>query len=255
MTIQLTTRLRHLRLSGMVDALPGRVAQAEAAPLAHLEFLELLVEDEFVRRADRLFARRLKQAGITTLKTLSDFDWAFNPKLPKVKLVALASARFVQTHGGVLLLGPPGVGKSHVATALAVGAIRAGHRALIRSTFDLAADFAEADATGTRRAFVQQLTRVDLLVLEDFGMKKLGPNAAEQILEIVLRRHERGSIVITTNRPTEDWGQFLGDVPAATAILDRFLARVDIVQLQGKSYRLHQRAQRGAQAGQTDASA
>ena len=242
MTIQLTTRLRHLRLSGMVDALPGRVAQAEAAPLAHLEFLELLVEDEFVRRADRLFARRLKQAGITTLKTLSDFDWAFNPKLPKVKLVALASARFVQTHGGVLLLGPPGVGKSHVATALAVGAIRAGHRALIRSTFDLAADFAEADATGTRRAFVQQLTRVDFLVLEDFGMKKLGAAAAEDLLEVFVRRHETASTLITTNRPTQDWGVFLGDVPAATAILDRFLAHATIVPMTGKSYRLRLRA-------------
>ena len=106
MTIQLTTRLRHLRLPGMVDALPGRVAQAEAAPLAHLEFLELLVEDEFVRRADRLYARRLKQAGITTPKSLSEMDWAYNPKLPKAKLAALASGRFVQTHGGVLLIGP-----------------------------------------------------------------------------------------------------------------------------------------------------
>ena len=174
MNPQLTTRLRHLRLSGMVEALPGRVAQAEAAPLPHLEFLELLVEDELARRADRLFARRLKQAGITTMKTLADFDWTFNPKMPKTKIVELASARFVDTHGGVLLIGPPGVGKSHIATAIAVGAIRAGRRALVRSTFDLAADFAEAEATGERRDLVQQLTRVDLLVLEDFGMKKLG---------------------------------------------------------------------------------
>ncbi len=122
MNAQLTTRLRHLRLSGMVETLPGRVAQAEAAPLPHLEFLELLVEDELARRADRLFLRRLKQASIVTVKALSDFDWSFNPKLPKVKLVELASARFVQTHAGVLLIGPPGVGKSHVATAIAGGA-------------------------------------------------------------------------------------------------------------------------------------
>ena len=241
MTIQLTTRLRHLRLSGMVDALPGRVAQAEAAPLAHLEFLELLVEDEFVRRADRLYARRLKQAGITSPKSLSDFDWTYNPKLPKAKLAALASGRFVQTHGGVLLIGPPGVGKSHCAVALAVGAIRAGHRALVRSTFDLAADFAEADATGMRRELVQQLTRVDLLVLEDFGMKTLGATAAEDLLEVFVRRHETASTVITTNRPTQDWGVFLGDVPAATAILDRFLAHAEIVQMVGKSYRLRTR--------------
>ena len=229
MNPQLTTRLRHLRLSGMVEALPGRVAQAEAAPLPHLEFLELLVEDELARRADRLFARRLSQAGITAVKTLADFDWSFNPKIPKTKIVELASARFVETHGGVLLIGPPGVGKSHIATAIAVGAIRAGRRARLRSTFDLAADFAEADATGTRRDLVQQLTRVDLLVLEDFGMKKLGSNAAEDLLEVFVRRHEAASTLITTNRPTQDWGIFLGDVPAATAILDRFLAHAAIV--------------------------
>ena len=200
MNAQLSTRLRHLRLSGMVETLPGRVAQAEAAPLPHLEFLELLVEDELARRADRLFARRLKQAGIVSVKTLADFEWAFNPKLPKVKLVELASARFVQTHAGVLLIGPPGVGKSHLATAIAVGAIRAGRRVLIRSTFDLVADFAEAEATGARRALVQQLTRVDLLVLEDFGMKRLGATAAEDLLEIFVRRHEAASTLITTNR-------------------------------------------------------
>ena len=242
MNAQLSTRLRHLRLSGMVEALPGRVAQAEAAPLPHLEFLELLVEDELARRADRLYARRLKQAGIVTVKTLADFEWAFNPKLPKTKLVELASARFVQTHAGVLLIGPPGVGKSHIATAIAVGAIRAGRRVLIRSTFDLVADFAEAEATGARRALVQDLTRVDLLVLEDFGMKRLGSTAAEDLLEVFVRRHETASTLITTNRPTQDWGVFLGDVPAATAILDRFLAHAEIVPMTGKSYRLRQRA-------------
>jgi DNA replication protein DnaC len=142
----------------------------------------------------------------------------------------------------VLLIGPPGVGKSHVATAIAIGAIRAGRRALVRSTFDLTADFAEAEATGARRAFVQQLTRCDLLVLEDFGMKKLGPSAAEDLLEVFVRRHETASTLITTNRPTQDWGLFLGDVPAATAILDRFLAHAEIVQMPGKSYRLRARS-------------
>jgi DNA replication protein DnaC len=248
MTVQLTTRLRTLRLSGMIDALPARVAQAEAAPLAPLDFLDLLVEDELTRRADRLFARRLTQAGITTVKTLADFDWAFNPKLPKHQLLELASARFVQSHGGVLLIGPPGVGKSHVATAIAVGAIQAGRRALVRSTFDLAADFAQAEATGTRRDLVRQLTQVDLLVLEDFGMKKLGATAAEDLLEVFVRRHETASTLITTNRPTQDWGVFLGDVPAATAILDRFLAHATILQMVGKSYRLRLRSSATAEA-------
>jgi DNA replication protein DnaC len=114
MTAQLTTRLRTLRLSGMIDALPARVAQAEAAPLAPLDFLELLVEDELTRRADRLIARRLKQAGITTVKTLADFDWRFNPKIPKAQVIELASARFVHAHGGVLLIGPPEVATYYV---------------------------------------------------------------------------------------------------------------------------------------------
>jgi DNA replication protein DnaC len=142
--------------------------------------------------------------------------------------------------------GSPGIGKTHVAVAIAVGAIRAGYRALVRSVFDLAQDFAEAEATGERRDLVDQLIRVDLLVLEDCGMKKLGPSGAEDLLEIFVRRHERASTLITTNRPTQDWGQFLGDIPAATAILDRFLAHAEVIQLQGKSFRLHQRAHRAA---------
>jgi DNA replication protein DnaC len=249
----LISKLKHLRLSGIAEALPVRVAQAEAAPLPHLEFLELLVEDELHRRSDRLFSRRLKQGEIVQLKELKDFDWGFNPKLPKAKIVALASARFIAQHEDLLLIGPPGVGKSHIATAIAIGAIRAGYRVLVRSAFDLSQDFLEAEALHERKQLVQRLTKVDLLVIEDFGMKRLGPSAAEDLLEVFIRRHQKTSTVVTTNRPTQDWGAFLGDVPAATAILDRFLAQAEIIHLQGKSYRLHQRAERTARTQTTQA--
>jgi DNA replication protein DnaC len=250
MNPELDRKLRYLRLSGMAAALLARNQEAIHHHLAYPEFLELLVEDELATRRDRLFARRLKQAGITEMKSLEAYDWSFNPQVPKALILDLATARFVREHGGLLLIGPSGTGKSHVATALTVAAIQAGYTALYRSAFDLAQDMAEAEATGTRRELIAQLCKVDLLVLEDLGMKRLPPTAAEDLLEIVVRRYEKGSIIMTTNRPLEDWGQVLGDTAAAGAILDRFLHHAEVIRLQGKSYRMHNRRELRGKQGQ-----
>ncbi len=241
MNPELDRKLRYLRLSGMAAALEARNQEAISHHLAHPEFLELLVEDELATRRDRLFARRLKQAGITEVKSLEAFNWSFDQQAPKALILDLATARFVREHGGVLLIGAPGTGKSHVANALTVAAIQAGYTALYRSAFDLAQDMAEAEATGTRKELIDNLTKVDLLVLEDLGMKRLPPTAAEDLLEIVVRRYEKGSIIMTTNRPLEDWGQVLGDTAAAGAILDRFLHHAEVIRLQGGSYRMRNR--------------
>ncbi|MGH7471087.1 MAG: IS21-like element helper ATPase IstB [Longimicrobiales bacterium] len=238
MNAQLEAKMKQIRLSGMVQSLPARVAQAQGGQLTHLEFLEILVADELAVRGDRLFLRRLKQAGITEVKDFSDFNWSFNPKLPRTRLCELATARFLREHANVLLVGPPGVGKSHSVTAIAIGAIRAGHRVLIKNIFALADELLDADATHTRRTLVDQLSTVDLFVLEDFGMKTLRASVAEDLLDIIMRRHGRLSTIITTNRPTEDWAKFLNDVPAATAILDRFLEHIEIIMMEGRSYRL-----------------
>jgi len=234
----LTGALKKLRLSGLAETLEIRLQEARGNRLTHVEFLELILQDELLLRRQRLIARRVKAAAFRDLKSLEDFDWSFNPSVKKNHIYDLATGRFLNEHSDVLLCGPPGTGKSHLVQAIGYQLIKLGYVVLYRSIFDVVRDFLHDEAMDGHERVMARYLKPDLLVIDDFGMKQLPKRSGEFLFEIVMRRYETRSTMMTTNRPLEDWGKLLGDVPTATAILDRFLHHAQIITLTGKSYRL-----------------
>lgn len=245
MNDNLRTMLKQLRLSGLVESLDVRLQEAAGHGLNHAEFLELVLQDELLVRGDRLVERRVKAAQFREVKTLDHFDWSFNPSIHKKQIFDLATCRFVREQRDVLLLGPPGVGKSFLVQAVGYQAIKQGFVVLYRSIFDVVRDFLHDEPLGGDDKTLARYLKPDLVIIDDMGMKQLPRRSGEVLFEIIMRRYETRSTMMTSNRPLEDWGKLIGDVPSATAILDRFLHHVEIIQITGKSYRLRNQAGAG----------
>jgi DNA replication protein DnaC len=234
----LETNLKKLRLSGLAASLEVRFQEAASHQLTHAEFLELILQDELLVRSDRLIQRRTKAAMFRDQKTLDQFEWAFNPSINKKQIYDLATGRFLCEARDVLLLGPPGTGKSHLVQAIGYQVIKGGFTVLYRSVFDVVRDFLHDEAFDGEDKVLVRYLKPDLLIIDDMGMKQLPKRSGEYLFEIIMRRYETRSTMMTSNRPLEDWGKLIGDVPAATAILDRFLHHAELLQIKGKSYRL-----------------
>jgi DNA replication protein DnaC len=235
---ELQRALRQLRLGGIAAVLETRLHQAQAEPMAPIDLIACLISDELTRRSDRLLERRRKLAGFRDPhKTLDSFDFTFNPKINRSLVFDLATCGFIGRRDDALFVGPGGTGKSHLAQAIGQAAILQGYRVLYREAHVLLEELAEAVLSGSRKRYVESLATVPLLIIDDFGMRKLPLTAAEDLLEIVMRRYERASTLLTSNRPVEDWGKLLGDMAAVAAMLDRILHHGHVLKCGPRSWR------------------
>jgi DNA replication protein DnaC len=235
---ELQRALRQLRLGGIAAVLETRLHQAQAEPMAPIDLISCLVSDELTRRADRLLERRRKQAGFRDPdKALDSFDFSFNPKMNRSLIFDLATGGFIAKREDALFVGPGGSGKSHLAQAIGQAAIVQGYRVLYRETHVLLEELADSVVDGTRKQYMESVATVPLLIIDDFGMRKLPITAAEDLLEIIMRRYERVSTLLTSNRPVEDWGRLLGDVAAVSSMLDRLLHHGHVLKCGPRSWR------------------
>lgn len=240
-TLQLQPRLKRLKLGGMLQTLELRLDQAHQEKLGHLEFLELMLEDEIQRRANKALANRIQRARFEEAQTLSDFDFAFNPKIPAAQIRDLATCGFIERRESVLLVGPVGVGKTHVAQAIGHAACRQGRSVLFDKTARVLADLGAGhlDATWERR--LRRYLAPDLVILDDFGLRAFSERQGEDLYELISERVRRGSTIVTSNRPPQEWYALFPNAVLAEGALDRLINASHHVTLEGKSYRPRQR--------------
>jgi DNA replication protein DnaC len=241
MTHPLLPKLRQLRLSGMVHTLDVRAAQAIERQLSPTEFLALLLDDELERRSQTRLARHLAQSGCDSQKMLADFDFSAAPGINRSLIQDLATCTFVSRHENVLLCGPTGVGKSHVANALGIEALKRDLRVLSRSVHHLLKSLHGARASGTQPRLMAKVLKADVLILDDFGLYPLTPQGAQDLYEIISERYERGSMIITSNRAFEEWAEVFNNDLLASAALDRLTHYTHTLIIRGESYRQRSR--------------
>ena len=245
---ELVPVLKKLRLSGVLQTLELRLREAADDNLSHVEFLLRTLHDEVERRDAKQTALRLRRANFEHARTLEDFDFHFNPKLPKARIVDLATCGFVGKRENVLLVGPTGVGKSHLAQAIGHRACLAGHTVQFVPAHKMFADLRAARADGTLERRMLRYTGADVLVLDDLGLRPLRDHEPLDLYDVIRGRYERGAMIVTSNRAIEEWYELFGDPLLASAAMDRLLHHSHVIEMTGRSYRTGHRPEGGAPA-------
>ena len=248
---ELEGALRALRLSGMIATLQARALQVAHHQMDFTEAFASLVQDELDRRRSRLLERRFTHSGLPERKDLKDFDWAYNPRVPKREMLGLATLKLIAAREGALLMGPPGVGKSHAAKALAHLAVQRGYKVFYREAHVLIEEINEARELGEIRKYRAQMKAAELLVIDDLFLRKLPANAGDELADVIMGRYEKLSTIITSNRPVDDWAKLLGDIVVVTPLLDRLMHHGHLLKFDGKSWRLKEAAARVAKRAHT----
>lgn len=236
-TDDLVPILKRLRMSGILQTLELRSEQAVEDKLTYIEFLYRLLSDEVERRDAKKLKRRLKKASFEAHKTLEDFDFTFNPEIPREKIIELGTCSFVEKTENILLLGPAGTGKSHIAQALGHRACRADYTTRYVPAHQLLADLRASRADRSWEQQMHQLVKLDLLIIDDLGLRPLAQDEPVDLYEIVRRRYETGSIIITSNRDIQEWHSLFGDPLLASSAMDRLLHHSHVITLEGHSFR------------------
>ena len=229
--------LKKLRLSGVLQSLDLRNREAVDDSLAHTEYLYRLLHDEVDRRESKQLTQRLRRANFEAMKSIEDFDFQFNPSVPKAKVLDLATCQFVERKENVVIVGKTGVGKSHLAQALGQRACRAGYSALYIPAHELLTQLRASRADLTYDKKLARFTTPDLLILDDLGLRPLVGDEPIDLYEVIRCRYERGAMVITSNRDTQEWHPLFGDPLLASAAMDRLLHHAHLIDIDGDSYR------------------